>query len=681
MKGLLQSFLFLALPLLTYAQQGLVSGNLNITSIPTNNGNGTFTVVGTFSDPKGQFFASDVTDAHIMWKGNNYFPIESVDDVSGSTLTFTVQDTFSIGFIPTGNAQIGQETQRLKLPGVSPTGDSNSSLATPPDHASLFNFILQRIDNSFASVYEGSSAADTSTISNPVEGDVLIAGDQLVFHNGDRWIIYQPTGSGGTGGGLQDTITQNGHGFFVGTMVGQTIGNGPYFPANSAVADSFPVAFVSDVVDANRFVVQNEGFLTWTHGRALGQDWFLQDDGSFGTSPDAQYNIFGFRTFTTNRAYFDVPELILMDSIGSGGSGGSGTTITGFTYNGNVLEIQTDQGNFSQTINTGTLQTSGPITIDGTTYNTGTDVQTILEALATAVNNAGGGGGATVIASNGNFDADGTSNVDVELGGPLEHNTTITTGSFSFDLDGNNNLYSQSTSGLRIVPSKTAESSRVQGSFLRKNTAAGSNAYVTYSPYGLPYTSPLTFDTNYKLRYLSDGTMTWARTPVDNNGIGVSSTFTGGEWVETVNLGGDLSQNTIIDPSGFSFQIRDVPASNNYQYNFEINQSANQPFMAWSASSPAVVIGSQTTVDARFEYDEVLLQISDVPNSKVGLLQITPTQVRLDFESKQFIINDNGFQLTGTPNYANDAAADSDSNLPSGGIYTITGDRSLRIKP
>ncbi|NRB53754.1 MAG: hypothetical protein HRU41_39245, partial [Saprospiraceae bacterium] len=47
----------------------------------------------------------------------------------------------------------------------------------------------------------------------------------------------------------------------------------------------------------------------------------------------------------------------------------------------------------------------------------------------------------------------------------------------------------------------------------------------------------------------------------------------------------------------------------------------------------------------------------------------------------QFIINDNGFQLAGVPNYADDVAADSDSNLPSGGIYTVTGDRSLRIKP
>ncbi len=307
----------------------------------------------------------------------------------------------------------------------------------------------------------------------------------------------------------------------------------------------------------------------------------------------------------------------------------------------------------------------------------------IAELIITG--SGGGSGGSssavTVLASNGLFDADGSLDVDVEIGGPLEHNTTINLGAFDFLLDGNNNLFSQSTAGIRIVPNKTIESTRVQGAFLRKNTAAGSTALITYSPYGLPYTSPLTFDNNYKLRFLSDGTMSWARTPVNNNGIGVSSTFTGGEWLESINLGGSLSQNTLLDGAGFSFQIRDVPASNNYQYNFEVNPNTNQPYLAWTASSPAVVSGTQTSVDARFDYNRVFLQISDVPNSKNGIVEITSTQVRLDYEGHQVIVDDNGIRFNGVTEYASDAAADADTNLPAGGIYTVVGDRSIRIKP
>ena len=39
------------------------------------------------------------------------------------------------------------------------------------------------------------------------------------------------------------------------------------------------------------------------------------------------------------------------------------------------------------------------------------------------------------------------------------------------------------------------------------------------------------------------------------------------------------------------------------------------------------------------------------------------------------------FVITGLPNYANDGAADADGALPSGGMYTVTGDRAIRRKP
>ena len=62
-----------------------------------------------------------------------------------------------------------------------------------------------------------------------------------------------------------------------------------------------------------------------------------------------------------------------------------------------------------------------------------------------------------------------------------------------------------------------------------------------------------------------------------------------------------------------------------------------------------------------------------------------PTNGSLNFYSDGTLTmqNINGFLvLSNTPDYANDAAADADGSLPTGGVYTVTAeDRTLRIKP
>ncbi len=125
---------------------GLISGNLNVTVLPSALPGGKFQVSGTFSDPTGRYFASNVTAGMVFFKGNDFFLIDSVLSVSGSNLTVRVADTYSAGFIPTGVAQIVQVSSNLGIPGIAPTGDSNPSLATPPDHASLINYIIRQID-------------------------------------------------------------------------------------------------------------------------------------------------------------------------------------------------------------------------------------------------------------------------------------------------------------------------------------------------------------------------------------------------------------------------------------------------------------------------------------------------------------------------------------------------------
>lgn len=46
-----------------------------------------------------------------------------------------------------------------------------------------------------------------------------------------------------------------------------------------------------------------------------------------------------------------------------------------------------------------------------------------------------------------------------------------------------------------------------------------------------------------------------------------------------------------------------------------------------------------------------------------------------------FTITPKTVEMSGIPNYANDAAADADGALPSGGLYTVTGSRALNKKP
>lgn len=145
MKRLLYLFSIISYAFLLQAQTGLVSGELNVAILPTNNGNGTFSLSGNFTDPKGQYFASDVDAGMCLWKGNNYYLIDSAS-ANGSTLTLNVEDTYNTGFLPTGIYSVGEQTPRLGLPGVSTSGDSNSALASPPDYAAKFNYILQRID-------------------------------------------------------------------------------------------------------------------------------------------------------------------------------------------------------------------------------------------------------------------------------------------------------------------------------------------------------------------------------------------------------------------------------------------------------------------------------------------------------------------------------------------------------
>lgn len=506
------------------AQTGIVSGNLAVSTIPTNNGNGTFTIVGIFSDPKGQYFAADVESAldtaqFVFWKGNNFYLVDTAW-ASGSTLNLIVNDTYSTGFIPTGNAQILEITGNLGLPGVSTTGDSNAALATPPDHAALLNYIIKRID---------------------------------------AWASSVGGGGGGGSAGLVcgDTLTQAGHGFAVGDLLGQSPGNGPYFKARTSSVDSLPVTAVLAVVDVNTFVICEEGlFPGFTHGLPLGRDYFLQADGALDTIPDTTYQVFAFRTRSINTAYFDIPELVI---VGAGGGGGGGA------------------------------------------YN--------------------------VTASNGLNDADPGVNVDVELGGSLERNTTVSAGTFSLNLSnagGTGIELKQSGGELRIMP--FFETSAERGAFLQKQNIQGQQGIVRYSTYPFPIQPPLLSGTDYVISFNSTDDATFEAIFWDfADGITFKDTIIGAQSGKIPLLGSNLGRNTEITISGNELMIN----GNNVNTIFR------------------------------------------------------DTYTRLESIGGEAIeIRDGFIKFEGLPNYANDAAADADGTLPSGGVYTVTAeDRTLRIKP
>lgn len=123
-----------------------------------------------------------------------------------------------------------------------------------------------------------------------------------------------------------DTIYQVGHGFALGNVLGQVRGNGDFFEASTGDPDSLPVAYVHEVLHADTFVIKSEGWLMdWAHGLPLGRDYFVQDaPGVLDTIPDSTYHAFAFRTVNTGKAYFDIPELVVDQSPGTGDGGSAG---------------------------------------------------------------------------------------------------------------------------------------------------------------------------------------------------------------------------------------------------------------------------------------------------------------------------------------------------------------------
>lgn len=444
---------------------------------------------------------------------------------------------------------------------------------------------------------------DTRSNSNPITQTITIGG--LTYNAGDFVEnvligISNYINADVAGEICGDTLVQVSHGFSIGDLIGQGPGNGAYFAANTANPDSFPVAAVRKVLSVDTFIVCNEGFFSgFAHGKPLGRDYFLQDDGSVDTIPDADYNVFAFRTFKATKAYFDIPELIVSDTSATGGGGSS--------------------------------------------YN--------------------------VTASNGLNDANAGADVDVELGGTLDKNTDIelSTNIFTMTRTGAGIKFqvhgASATDGLRLSPNPATDLNRPLGAFLYKNTAAGNPASVQWADYDLPIQAPLFNNAHAHYVYDPFNGSYWVSGYPDGSGLYVQDSA---QYYFRYYLGGPLLQDTEI-------------SLNEGTYDFEIFDGF--PTVGLVDSVFKFRLAYDTAPYFQFEFDK------DVGGGTIlrSDIRVNDTEMYLRYSlganGTVFRITPYSVVIESPPEYANDGAADADSNLPSGGVYTLTGDRTLYIKP
>lgn len=541
-----------------------------------------------------------------------------VNAINGSYVNTSAGGTISAGYCCCGNNGTSQTVS------ITDNDDGTYTAIVGTDTTIIYT----KADSLYTT--QTIQIADTSYLANSVVQDILIAISNEVNN------LRNETG-------CDLTITQASHGFSVGDLLTQDPNTGAYSAAAADTSINFPVAYVCTVIDANNFKVDTEGWVSGAHGETDYRDYFLQDVAGSVDTTSGSFPIFAFRTFTSTLRYYDIPEYV------SAGTSGGGSSLS-------------------------------------------------------------------VIASNGLNDADAGTDVDVELGGTIGKNTTVSVPTNYLSLAGNNNLFRVYPDRIRVVPNTANESTRPLGAALRKNLAAGSDANITYTEYGIPYFAPLTFTSHYSVYYESDKTMKWVYWPANGNGAFMNSVLnTSGGSIErtaTYGLGGTLNQNTNIyfdstlylnfakDPTvldtTYEFSLKlDPDTTNNGPIVTFISNVYDAGNSQWNDSeyffSPDSLsfslsnsVGAVSSNLSRLNFSrENGLQVY-FKNNLTQYIHLNDTDgIKAEYGGTSFQINTSGnLVLSGVPNYASNAAADSDGTLPSGGVYTVTAeDRTLRIKP
>lgn len=515
---------------------------------------------------------------------------------------------------------------------------------------------------------------DTRADSNPVAINIAVGDTIFLAGSTVQEIINQiatevNTTRSRTGCDLK--VFQAAHGFDEGDLLAQDSTTGEYYLSSSDTTLNWPVAYVCQVVSADTFFVDTEGWLTGAHGFTPYRDYYNNDTpGSVGLTPGTIQQ-FAFRTFTDQLRYYDIPEYAV-DGVGAGGSG--------------------DNWGSQVIVSDGTLSGDGTV---------GSPLTVVSSPSPTTT------------ASNGLNDQDVSSNVDVELGGTIDKNTTISIPSNYLSMAGNSTLLRVLPDRIRVVPNTANEATRALGAALRKDTAPGSDANVTYTPYGIPYFAPLTSTSHYSIYYEADKSTKWVYHPPEGNGMFWDSELNvGGGSVERTllyGLGGPIYQptNLYFDTSYLNFTKDPTVLDTTYQFQLLVDPTSTYPLLNYT--SRVYDSGNSRWDNAYYTFTKDSLEIklnnsvgttasneSKFTFSRTGGLKISflnsltryvemnnTDGITLTYGGSAIQIDTAGNILySGVPNYANDGAADADGTLPSGSVYTVTAEnRSIRIKP
>ncbi len=188
------------LPLLGLAQSETLTdfyGKFSFTGFALG---GTADVTGTldaYSDQTNLYFASDIEAGDVIWDNlGNRWEVMVVNSSNLLQADVDLRDINSAGGLPSGIGYISRETATLGL-----------SLFVPDNNIGISQQLKSRVETHNAllidqfigalpdSVYQGDNVSDTTSVTTPTTGDVFVAGDTLLFFDGDTWITYTGGGS------------------------------------------------------------------------------------------------------------------------------------------------------------------------------------------------------------------------------------------------------------------------------------------------------------------------------------------------------------------------------------------------------------------------------------------------------------------------------------------------------
>lgn len=156
---------------------------------------GTSDVTGTldaFSDQTNQYFANNIQVGDVIWDNQgNRWEVMVINSANLLQADVDLRNVNSVGGTPIGVGFVSRETPNMGLSLFVP--DNNIGISQQlKSRIESHNMLLidQYVASNQDSVFTGATAADTSTVTDPTIGDVLVADNGDVgYYDGTSWVI------------------------------------------------------------------------------------------------------------------------------------------------------------------------------------------------------------------------------------------------------------------------------------------------------------------------------------------------------------------------------------------------------------------------------------------------------------------------------------------------------------